>query len=87
MFKKLVAAHDGRELRRGIDTLKKRVEKHFGDADGPTLSRALVMKVVRRCELSYLSVYERTKRIADQVYEGAVELDWRADDVVAAFRR
>lgn len=85
--KKLLAAHDGREIRRGIDLLKKRVEKHFGDADDPGLSRSLVLKVLRECEGRYGEVYDRTRRIVDTMYEGPLELDWRKEDVGAMFKR
>lgn len=86
-FKKLLAAHDSRETRRGIETLKKRVEKHFGDADEAELSRALVAKVLRQCEAAYVSVRERLGRVIAEVYEDSLELDWKREDVGAAFRR
>jgi hypothetical protein len=44
-FKKILAGYDSKEIRKGIEALKKRVEKHFGDADDPGLSRGLVAKV------------------------------------------
>ena len=34
-FNKVLSAYDGREVRKGIEALRKRVEKHFGDADDP----------------------------------------------------
>lgn len=86
-FKKILAAYDAKEIRRGIDALRKRVEKHFGDADDPGLSCGLVMKVLRQCEGAYLDVGERTRRVVDSVYEGGLEVEWRREDVVNAFRR
>ena len=87
-FKKLLSAHDAKEIRRGIESLKKRVEKHFGDADDdPGLSRGLVVKVLRECESTYLDIGERVKRVADDVYEGQVELDWRQEEIQTCFRR
>ena len=86
-FKKLLAAHDSRELKRGIETLKRRVEKHFGDADEAELSRALVVKVLRACEGVYVGVGERVARVIGEVYEGGLEVEWRREDVMAAFRR
>lgn len=85
--KKLLAAHDSREIRRGIELLKKRVEKHFGDADDPGLSRSLVLKVLRECERRYEEVYDRTRRIIDTMYEGPLEFDWHKDEVGAMFKR
>jgi hypothetical protein len=86
-FKKILASYDAKEIRRGIDALRKRVEKHFGDADDPGLSRGLVLKVLRQCEVAYLDVGERTRRVVESVYEGGLEVEWRKEDVVNAFRR
>ncbi|PYH41430.1 GTP-Rho binding exocyst subunit SEC3 [Aspergillus saccharolyticus JOP 1030-1] len=85
--KKVMAAYDGKEIRRGIEGLKKRVEKHFGDADDPGLSRSLVLKVLRECEGRYGEAYDRTRRIIDTVYEGQLELEWRKEDAAAMFQK
>lgn len=85
--KKLVSSHDSKELRRGADLLRKRVEKHFGDADDPGLSRSLVQKVLKECESRYSDAYDRTKKIIDSVYEGQVELDWNREEISSLFRR
>ncbi|PYH79894.1 exocyst complex component Sec3 [Aspergillus uvarum CBS 121591] len=85
--KKVMAAYDGKEVRRGIEGLKKRVEKHFGDADDPGLSRSLVLKVLRECEGRYEEAYDRTRRIIDTVYEGQLELEWRKEEAAAMFQR
>ena len=87
VFKKLVHAHDSKELRKGIEALKKRVDKHFGDADDPTISRDLVFKVLKECEKKYNDVYSRTTRINQDVYTGEVEIDWGTNEVAAAFKR
>ncbi|PWY95552.1 hypothetical protein BO94DRAFT_562244 [Aspergillus sclerotioniger CBS 115572] len=85
--KKVLATYDGKEIRRGIEMLKKRVEKHFGDADDPGLSRSLVLKVLRECEGRYGEAYDRTRRVVDAVYEGQLELEWRKEDAIAMFQR
>jgi hypothetical protein len=82
-----VHAHDAKELRKGIEALKKRVDKHFGDADDPTISRDLVFKVLKECEKEYVDVCERTTRINQDVYGGEVEVDWGVSEISAAFRR
>ncbi|KAH3985315.1 hypothetical protein HBH70_046860 [Parastagonospora nodorum] len=87
VFKKLVHGHDSKELRKGIEALKKRVDKHFGDADDPTISRDLVFKVLKECEKKYNNVHERTVRINQDVYTGEVEIDWGTTEVASAFRR
>ncbi|RHZ51078.1 GTP-Rho binding exocyst subunit SEC3 [Aspergillus thermomutatus] len=85
--KKVLAMYDGKEIRRGIELLKKRVEKHFGDADDPGLSRSLVLKVLRECERRYEEAYDRTRHVLDAVYEGQLELEWRKEDAIAMFKR
>lgn len=89
IFKKLLSNYDGKEVRRGIETLKKRVEKHFGDTDDPGLSRGLVTKVLRGCEDKYADAKRRAETIIESVYEGGpgLEVEWRKEDVAAAFRR
>lgn len=85
--KKVLSSYDSKEVKRGIEMLKKRVEKHFGDADDPGLSRSLVIKVLRECERRYEDAWDRTRRIIDTVYEGQLELDWRKEDSAAMFRK
>ncbi|KAL8783463.1 MAG: hypothetical protein Q9213_004600 [Squamulea squamosa] len=87
VFKKVLSVYDSKEMRKGIDTLKKRVEKHFGEADDVSLSRGLVNTVLRACENKYLGIGERTRGLVKDVYEGSVEVEWRDEDVVAAFRK
>jgi exocyst complex component 1 len=87
VFKKLVNTYDAKEIRKGIEALKKRVDKHFGDADDPTISRDLVFKVLKECERKYNDVSERTVRINQDVYTGEVEIDWGTNEISSAFRR
>ncbi|THC99407.1 hypothetical protein EYZ11_001131 [Aspergillus tanneri] len=85
--KKVLTTYDAKEIRRGIELLKKRVEKHFGDADDPGLSRSLVMKVLRECEGRYEEAYDRTRRVLNTVYDGQLDLEWRKEDVIAMFKK
>ena len=80
-------ANDLKEIRKGVEALKKRVDKHFGDADDPNLSRVLVSKILKECERRYVDVYERSVKISQDVYGGEVEVDWVLKDVDMAFRR
>jgi exocyst complex component 1 len=66
----LLAGHDGRELKRGIDLLRKRVEKHFGEADEPGISRGLVTKVWRACEQRYAEIVKQVDELGSDVYDG-----------------
>lgn len=85
-FKKILAVYDGKEIRKGIETLKKRIEKHFGDADDPTLSRNLVIKVQGECEKYYATVEDRILTIGRDVYDGDAMAEWSKADVQTAFR-
>lgn len=86
VFNKVLSGYDSKEVRKGIEALKKRVEKHFGDADDPALSRGLVAKVLRECEGFYGGVEGRIGRVTTDVYGGDVLFEWPRQDVKAAFR-
>ncbi|KAI9151945.1 Exocyst complex component 1 [Paramyrothecium foliicola] len=86
IFNKILGNYDSKEVRKGIEALRKRVEKHFGDADDPGLSRALVAKVLHECEGFYNDVESRIGRITTDVYGGDVLFEWPRADVKAAFR-
>lgn len=84
-FNKILSAYDGREVRKGVEALRKRVEKHFGDADDPSLSRELVNRVLRECEKFYNEVEVRISTITTTVYGGDVLFEWPRADVKMAF--
>lgn len=86
IFNKVLGNYDAKEVRKGIEALRKRVDKHFGDADDPALSRGLVVKVLKACETFYGNVEERIGRVTTDVYGGDVLFEWPRADVKAAFR-
>ena len=86
-WRKVVSGYyDAKELRKGVEALKKRVEKHFGEGDDPILSRSLVGKVLRECERRYEEVEERVKKVAVEAY-GEEEIGWKGEEVQVAFKR
>jgi len=87
LFKKILAGYDSKEIRKGIEILRKRVEKHFGDADDPGLSRDLVAKVQDNCEKFYEKVEDRILTLSRDVYDGDVVAEWTPADVSAAFKK
>ncbi|KAF2137594.1 uncharacterized protein K452DRAFT_278230 [Aplosporella prunicola CBS 121167] len=87
LFKKITASNDTKEIRRGIEALRKRVDKHFGDADDPSLSRGLVTKVLAECERKYQDVWQMLIRVNNDVYAGEVDVGSWGDEVAGAFRR
>ncbi|KAG6322748.1 hypothetical protein E4U44_003363 [Claviceps purpurea] len=86
IFNKILSNYDAKEVRKGIEALRKRVEKHFGDADDPALSRTLVAKVTADCEKFYLDVESRIGKVTTDVYGGDVSFEWPRADVQTAFR-
>jgi hypothetical protein len=84
-FQQILAEHDSKHIRTGISALKKRVEKHFGDADDPGLSRGLVAKVLGACEKYYDTTEARIDRLGADVYGGDVAVEWTRQDVSASF--
>ncbi len=85
VFNKVLGSYDAREVRKGIETLRKRVEKHFGDADDPNLSRGLVNRVLRECERFYGDVELRVSEVTTTVYDGDVLFEWPRAEVKSAF--
>jgi hypothetical protein len=85
--KKLLAQFDLKEVRKGVDTLKKRIEKHFGDADESALSQGLVEHVFHESSGRYAAAHDRMQAIIDTVYEGDLKIDWRREEVAAIFKR
>lgn len=86
VFNKVLSSYDAKEVRKGIEALRKRVEKHFGDADDPALSRALVAKVTSECERFYLEVEKRIGQVTTDVYGGDVPFEWPRTEVKTTFR-
>ncbi|KFY08370.1 hypothetical protein V492_06291 [Pseudogymnoascus sp. VKM F-4246] len=85
-FQQVLAEHDSKYIRNGILALKKRVEKHFGDADDPGLSRALVAKVLEACERYFEDVENRVRAISTDVYDGVPAVEWTKNDISSTFR-
>ena len=87
IVKKLFSDFDTNQTNKGIDQLKKRVNKHFGEADEPGLSQTLIAKVLKECADRYVEVHDRMARIVGEVYEGKLEIEFRREDVPIAFKR
>lgn len=99
--KKVLAMYEHKELKRGVEALKKRVEKHFGGemeegaggVPGAVTSgsagagEGLIGLVLSECERKYVEAFKRLAKIRMELYEGTVEMPWSAEDAVAQFRR
>ncbi|PHH65927.1 hypothetical protein CDD81_875 [Ophiocordyceps australis] len=88
-FNKVLGAYDAKEVRKGIEALRKRVEKHFGDVDEAGVGSGrnkLVGKVTQACEVFYTEVEGRIGRVITDVYGGEVMFEWPRSEVRSAFR-
>ena len=85
--KKLLAQFDLKEIKKGVETLKKRIEKHFGDADEPGLNKKLVETICAEAAARYAGAHDRMRVIVESVYGGELSIEWRKEEVNAMFRR
>ncbi|RKF59840.1 Exocyst complex component SEC3 [Golovinomyces cichoracearum] len=88
-FKKVLSSYDVREIRRGIEVLRKRIEKHFGDDHDSSAANGsgLVRNVIQKCEKYYEDVEDRILIIIRDVYDGEIALEWTRADISASFRK
>jgi hypothetical protein len=85
VFNKILSGYDTKEVRKGIETLRKRIEKHFGEADDPSAAAKLVGQVLKECEKFYAGIETRIGRITTDVYGGDVLFEWPRAEVRSAF--
>ena len=94
-LKRVVKEYNSKDVRKHIDALFKRVEKHFTDAEGPDASAApgskangVLSGVWKACEDELLRVTETFgKRMAQCYADSGVSLEYSKADVEAAFKR
>lgn len=96
-FKKVLSHYDIKEIRKGIDLLHKRVDKHFGqvsdDGDsvhsskGPAIAKELVQEVWADCQKEYIAILELCKRISSTYYLDGVHVEFSVTDVKEAFAK
>ena len=98
-LKKVIKEYDAKDVRKHIDALFKRVEKHFTEASEKTTSEAVssstgiapgtvMVGVWKACEEELLRITELFEKRINQCYSStSVSLDYTAADVEAAFRR
>lgn len=90
----MLRGYDATIVRKGIETLKRRIEKHFGDVDegsvGAVTNKGLVGRVFEECSLQYTHMYDMMQSIIETVYAGNdkdLEIGWKKEEVVALFKR
>ena len=88
MFKKQLEHNDGKDIRKGIEALKKRVDKHFADGDDAVLSYRLVDTILNRLEGEYVSLHKRIMLLLVGPYkECGLECGFLVSDVRAGFKK
>ena len=84
----MLSSYDSREVRKGIDTLKKRIDKHFGDVDDPANnSRSLITRVLEECAARYAHAHDRMKAIVIWYMIATWEMEWLKEEASAMFKR
>ncbi|GJJ15524.1 hypothetical protein Clacol_009802 [Clathrus columnatus] len=83
-LKRVIKEYNAKDIRRHVDALYKRVEKHYTDEDFPTNSTILLKAVWMACEQELVKSTERFNRITAQCYKDAnVSLEYTTQDVEA----
>ncbi|KAK7064364.1 Sec3-PIP2-bind domain-containing protein [Favolaschia claudopus] len=95
-LKKVVKEYNSKDIRKHVDALFKRVEKHFTEAsektttedNGGIASGTVMVGVWKACEEELLRLTDQTtKRISQCYADSGVSLEYTAADVEGAFRR
>lgn len=87
-FKKVLGHHDSKEIRRGIETLRKRVDKHFADSDDAALCAKLLEKLSSCLEKEYIEAHRRVQKLLLTVYkDSGLEMEFLVADIIAAFKK
>ena len=89
-LKKVVKEYDAKDVRKHIESLFKRVNKHFGESDDVSVFApgTVEMGVWKACEDDVRSNTERFARLITQCYADAgYGLEYSLTDVDASFKR
>lgn len=86
-FRKVMSSYNAKDIRKGVDALRARVEKHFAQGDEASISQKLVSTMLAECERRYNDICDRSKVIAAEVYQSTVEVEFARTDIQTAFRR
>jgi hypothetical protein len=97
-LKKVVKEYNAKDVRKIVDALFKRVEKHFVEAsdkaapeeshsNGGIAAGSVVEEVWKACEEELLRVTELFAKRISECYGDMLSLEYSVADVEAAFRR
>jgi hypothetical protein len=87
-LKKVLKEFAAKDVRKHVDNLYKRVEKHFADAEESSQGEKLLPAVWKACEDELLRIREVfVKRITQCYSDSNATLEFSAADVESAFKR
>jgi len=94
-LRKIVKEYNSKDMRKYVDVLSKRVEKHFTDGEkglpdesNGTISSKVLLDVWKACEEEFVKLTETwTSRISQWYSDSGIALEFMTTDVEAAFRR
>lgn len=95
-LKKVVKEYNAKDVRKHVDALFKRVEKHFTEASdtttqqesGPIAQGTVMVGVWKACEDELVRITELFQKRISQCYANSgVSLEYTVADVESAFRR
>jgi len=91
-LKKALKDFSGKDVRRYVDAMYKRVEKHFeeegsGGAGGSALPGTINAGVWKACEDELVKVTERFRTLMSKCYGGDGGMEFGVLDVEAAFKK
>ena len=78
-LKKVVSQHTAKDVRKGLEQLYKRVEKHFSDEEG------LLQVVWRGMQEDVLNRVQRFNELIQKCYGGGLELEFTVQDLLGFF--
>ncbi|KAG0145820.1 hypothetical protein CROQUDRAFT_671528 [Cronartium quercuum f. sp. fusiforme G11] len=86
-LKRLLGSFDKKDVRKAVEALAKRVDKHFTDVANPSAENSVVMNTVWvACEAELGKWIEEWKDVLNKCYAGeGLMLEFGIDDVRAAF--
>lgn len=92
-LRKILKDYNLKDIRKCVDVLSKRVEKHFTDGEkadesNSAISGKVLLEVWKACEGEFVTLTETwTSRISQWYSDSGITLEFTRIDVEAAFRR
>ena len=92
-LRKVIKDYNSKDIKKHIDSLAKRVEKHFmegvekDEAAGSVASAKLINTVWKACKDELLKLTEHWSSRITQLYGDGISLDFTVGDVETAFKR